>query len=181
MGEGVILMKSLRCWLLRASLVDFAEGRLGEEAREPIERHVANCIDCAGAVLSLREVPAELRRLAAREPREEFWARQRAGIVRAIADSRTARPREQRTAARAPSWTIAAPMAASVVMVLIASQWWSPSKSVERARSIPTNTVVASSTESSPDYLFEADETSFAMSETDDVDELGALFEDAAI
>jgi anti-sigma factor RsiW len=178
-------MKNFRCWKLRASLVDFAEGRLEEKTREQIEHHVASCADCATTVLSLREVPAELRRRAAPERGEQLWASQRAGIMRTIGDAGLARPRQGRSFRDLPDtvpWVPIAALAASVAMIVLAPQWWARPRSPQPdAASAPADSVVASTTESFADDLFETDEASLAMAEPDDLDDLGDFFEDAAI
>lgn len=119
-------MNSWRCVRLRPRLVEFADGTLAESGRPRIERHLTACPRCAETVLDLREVPAEIRRLAAPEPSEEFWIRQRRAILEAI-EKRPVGIREMVPAGpRALLWGTSVALAASLALVLFLSQSSAP-------------------------------------------------------
>jgi Putative zinc-finger len=131
-------MISWRCSRLRPGLVDFAAGTLAEPARARIERHLSICARCAEVVVGLREVPAEIRRLAPAEPSEEFWARQR----RAILDTIDGQPVAVKRAAavwppRTLLWGTPVALAASLAVALFASRWWTPTVGAPQAASGP--------------------------------------------
>jgi anti-sigma factor RsiW len=116
---------SWTCHRLRAALVDFADGSIDERGRVGVERHLAECDDCSAAVLELREVPTDLRRRLANEPRAEFWTEQRAAILRAIDDLPPASAPSPARERKLVRWTtlgsLAAAAAAAFVFVHLAS------------------------------------------------------------
>ena len=186
-------MRSLRCWSLRASLVDFAEGRLDEQGRESIERHLAGCAHCAAAVLSLREIPAELRRLAAPDPGEEFWSRQRERVLGAIEDARAARLRRPRSLLSRSPWVPIAAVAASALAIVLGVEL-RPRSSAPLPHSNPTLSRTAANGSSTstdvletssagifPEDLFEPSEASFETSSAEELEYLGSFLEDATI
>ena len=117
-------MIGMECFRLRAALVDFAEGSLAEPKRGGVERHVADCAECASAVLALREVPAALRRTTEREPDEAFWARQRNGILRAIEAGPAPRASAPPPiATRRIGWRLTPALAAAAVLALFLRSW----------------------------------------------------------
>jgi Putative zinc-finger len=125
-----------RCSRLRPGLVDFAAGILAEPSRARIERHLSTCARCAEAVVDLREVPGEIRRLAPAEPSEEFWAHQR----RAILDTIDGQPLAVKRAAaawppRSLLWGTPVALAASVAVALFASHWGTPTVGAPQAAS----------------------------------------------
>jgi len=179
-------MKSFRCWGLRGSLVDFAEGRLDDQRRESIERHLAGCAGCAATVLSLREVPAELRRLASADPGEEFWARQRGRIRGTIDGSRVAGRRRSRVFTDGTLWVRIAAVAAPAMVILLAVQWWPRQGTLDRPalnqQSISADVPVASSEGLFAEDVFETDEASLTISSsTGELEDLGDFFDDATI
>jgi anti-sigma factor RsiW len=121
---GVDKTVGLRCFLLRSSLVSFADGTLGEAVRDDVERHLAKCPRCAEDVVALREVPALLRRSAASPPDEAFWARQRASIARTVAVSAPPRTIERRPL----RWWLAPALAAMALLLVVRT--WNPALSV---------------------------------------------------
>lgn len=121
-------MTSWQCLRLRAALVDFAEGTLGEPARRRVERHLASCPRCSAAVLELREARGRLEHMAPPDPPREFWARQRDAVLRAIEEPAVAaRSRPVVARSRARRWGTPLALAASLALALLASRWWSPS------------------------------------------------------
>lgn len=121
---GVDKTVGLRCFLLRSSLVSFADGTLREAVRGDVERHLAKCLRCTEDVVALREVPAMLRRSAASPPDEAFWARQREGIARAVAASASPRTIERRPFL----WWLAPALAAMALLLVVRT--WNPAQSV---------------------------------------------------
>lgn len=118
---------SWQCLRLRAELVDFADGTLGEPYRRRVERHVASCARCSEAVLDLREARGRLERMAPADRPQEFWIRQREAILRAIAESPA--PAGSATAVAssgAKRWSAPLALAASAALALLVSRWWSP-------------------------------------------------------
>jgi len=105
----------IRCFLLRPTLVSFADGALPEPARSDVERHLAGCAQCTEDVVALREIPAVLRGRSTPAPDERFWARQRDSIVRAV---RATPP--PRTASRDAHlrWLVPAAAAAALLLVV---------------------------------------------------------------
>jgi anti-sigma factor RsiW len=114
----------VRCFLLRPTLVSFADGMLPEPARSDVERHLAGCSGCTEDVVALREVPALLRRRTAPAPDERFWARQRESIARAV----QAAP-APRAAARGGELRWLVPAAAAAALLLVV-RLWRPTESV---------------------------------------------------
>jgi len=108
----------LRCFLLRPTLVSFADGTLAEPAQSDVERHLAGCSQCTEDVVALREIPAVLRRRTTPAPEEKFWLHQRESIARAV---RATPP--PRAAARGAHLRWLAPAAAAAAMVLMVRLW----------------------------------------------------------
>jgi anti-sigma factor RsiW len=117
----------MRCFLLRSTLVSFADGTLPEPARSDVERHLANCSPCTEDVVALREIPAVLRRRTAPTPDEKFWARQRESIVRAVGAAPPPRATARGVHLR---WLVPATAAAALLLVV---RLWHPTDSVTRA------------------------------------------------
>jgi anti-sigma factor RsiW len=108
----------VRCFLLRPTLVSFADGTLPEPARSDVERHLAGCSGCTEDVVALREIPALLRRRTAPAPDEKFWACQRESITRAV----QAAP-APRAASRGVELRWLAPAAAAAALLLVVRLW----------------------------------------------------------
>lgn len=138
-------MTSWSCHRLRAELVDFAEGKLGEPRRLHVERHLSSCPDCAEAVLELREVPGQLRRLASVDPPGEFWKRQRAAILDSIDNSPTVgRPGIPRTSERR-AWKLPLALAASLAVTVAAAGWWTTHVSTPTGPPLPSQPIQVAS------------------------------------
>jgi anti-sigma factor RsiW len=115
---------SVRCFLLRSELVDFASGALGDPRGAIVERHVASCPHCAESVLALREVPAALARRGRPQPGEDFWVRQRAQIMQVI-EAGPPLPARRPTMAPIPSpaWRLVPALAAAAVALFLVVNW----------------------------------------------------------
>jgi anti-sigma factor RsiW len=125
--------KPVRCFLLRPTLVSFADGTLTEPARSDVERHLADCPQCTEDVVALREIPAVLRRRTAPAPDERFWVRQRDSIIRAV---RATPPPRAATREAHLRWLVPAAAAAALLLVV---RLWRPTDAVT-----PATTLVAS-------------------------------------
>jgi anti-sigma factor RsiW len=117
----------MRCFLLRPTLVSFADGTLPEPARSDVERHLADCSPCTEDVVALREIPALLRRRSAPAPDEKFWTRQRESIVRAVRAAPPPRAAAQEAHLR---WLVPAAAAAALLLVV---RLWHPTDPVTSA------------------------------------------------
>ena len=117
----------MRCFLLRPTLVSFADGTLPEPARSDVERHLADCSRCTEDVVALREIPAVLRRRSAPAPDERFWARQRESIVRAVQAAPSPRAASRDAHLR---WLVPAAAAAALLLVV---RLWRPTNAVTPA------------------------------------------------
>jgi len=137
---------SIRCFLLRSELVDFASGALGDPRGPIVERHVAACPHCAESVLALREVPAELERRGRPEPGEDFWARQRAQIMQVI-EAGPPLPVRRPTIARSPSpaWRMMPALAAAAVALFLVVHWLPSPREKPQGPTATTATEVAPS------------------------------------
>jgi hypothetical protein len=113
-------MMRWRCRSYRTLIVDCTDGTLSDRQQTRLQRHLARCPACAGALEGLRQVPAVLKTSAVPDPGEAFWRQQRQAIGRAI------RNLPESSAHREPDWWFAGvrqrawryPLAATAALLL---------------------------------------------------------------
>src|SRR2546423_2926174 len=91
----------ITCEVFDAALPDYLEGSLDGSLRASVERHLRECVRCAGVVRDLENIRDEAAALPDLVPSRDLWAGIEARIAAPVIPL-TARPERQRT--RIPSW-----------------------------------------------------------------------------
>src|ERR1700674_3999550 len=89
------------CEAFDAALPDYLEGTLGGSSRASVERHLRECVRCAGLVRDLEDIRKEAAALPDLVPSRDLWAGIEARIAAPVIPL-AARPERQRRLV--PAW-----------------------------------------------------------------------------
>jgi tetratricopeptide (TPR) repeat protein len=155
-------MAGLKCWLISRRLPEYLDNELREGVRVKVEKHLAECGYCRGALSQLQSEFAAAELMQSFSPPEQFTAR----VMQRIAEAETIRPARRANPPLSLAWAGWTVVIIAVIAVA-AGYFFKPSGQVPTditgTTTAPTETATATTPLETAQYYEQMGETEEAL------------------